>query len=485
MKHFISAMPKRAPLWLLAAMFGFTLQSCSDDDDFSAVDNQQPQITLTDHLQVEIGSKFTISGNIKDADGIRSINLKCEQMYLDKTIDLVEIYGDSLIYDYALNYSYDAPDEWTEDMQLNVDVTVKDVVGNVSSASLLVTPDGDYTAPTFTANFPSEITVQLADPVLSLNYTVTDNKGLEYVKVEIPELAIEDSIPTGDVKEFALSKEYQLPGEAHSYAMTVTLGDQFDNTSVFNSTVTVSADFPKMYLSDVTDESQLTTDLFGVPMLIDHPEEFVYVAHYYNSKPGTEIWFLPQKTSFAPVRFGLDPATGTITNDPAKAQAIVLDEVAYYEINFNTQTGEYSCATYTPDDEPFPQGQVCPDGIGSVAGMTYELGLAGAGLPGAGNWTTTEPYMLTWDTENPYHFYGEMELTAGTVVEFTITPKDANGWWIEPYWRFENGEKDSGENEYNTKNGGNNMSKVTVPTTGKYRFDFDTHLLRSKFQLVK
>ena len=89
------------------------------------------------------------------------------------------------------------------------------------------------------------------------------------------------------------------------------------------------------------------------------------------------------------------------------------------------------------------------------------------------------------DTENPYHFYGEMELTEGTVVEFTITPKDANGWWIEPYWRFENGEKDSGENEYNTKNGGNNMTKVTVPTTGKYRFDFDTHLLRSKFQLVK
>ena len=244
MKHFIS-MPGRAPLWLLAAAFGFTLQSCSDDDnDFSAVDNQQPQITLTDHLQVEIGSKFTIKGDIKDPDGIRSINLKCPDMYLDKTIDLLEIYGDSLIYDYALNYSYDAPADWTEDMQMNVDVTVEDVVGNVSSASVLVTPDGDYTAPAFTASFPSEITVQLTDPVLKLSYTATDNKGLKYVKVEIPEMSIEDSIPTGDVKEYALSREYQLPGEAHSYAMTVTLGDQFDNTSVFNSTVTVSADFP-------------------------------------------------------------------------------------------------------------------------------------------------------------------------------------------------------------------------------------------------
>ena len=482
MKHFIS-MPGRAPLWLLAAAFGFTLQSCSDDDnDFSAVDNQQPQITLTDHLQVEIGSKFTIKGDIKDPDGIRSINLKCPDMYLDKTIDLLEIYGDSLIYDYALNYSYDAPADWTEDMQMNVDVTVEDVVGNVSSASVLVTPDGDYTAPAFTASFPSEITVQLTDPVLKLSYTATDNKGLKYVKVEIPEMSIEDSIPTGDVKEYALSREYQLPGEAHSYAMTVTLGDQFDNTSVFNSTVTVSADFPKMYLSDVTDESQLNTDLFGVPMLIDHPEEFVFVAHYYNYEPGREIWFIPQKTGFDPVRFGLDPSTGKITNDPDKAQAIVLDEVAYYEINFNTQTGEYSCATYEPEDDYFPQGQIFNE---NGIDQPYELSLAGAGLPGVGNWSTSDPYLLTLDANNPYHFYAEMDLTAGMEVEFTITPKSASGWWPEPYWRFENGEKDSGENEYNTKNGGNNMTKVTVPTTGKYRFDFDTHLLRSKFQLVK
>ena len=482
MKHFIS-MPGRAPLWLLAAAFGFTLQSCSDDDnDFSAVDNQQPQITLTDHLQVEIGSKFTIKGDIKDPDGIRSINLKCPDMYLDKTIDLLEIYGDSLIYDYALNYSYDAPADWTEDMQMNVDVTVEDVVGNVSSASVLITPDGDYTAPAFTASFPSEITVQLTDPVLKLSYTATDNKGLKYVKVEIPEMSIEDSIPTGDVKEYALSREYQLPGEAHSYVMTVTLGDQFDNTSVFNSTVTVSADFPKMYLSDVTDESQLNTDLFGVPMLIDHPEEFVFVAHYYNYEPGREIWFIPQKTGFDPVRFGLDPSTGKITNDPDKAQAIVLDEVAYYEINFNTQTGEYSCATYEPEDDYFPQGQIFNE---NGIDQPYELSLAGAGLPGVGNWSTSDPYLLTLDANNPYHFYAEMDLTAGMEVEFTITPKSASGWWPEPYWRFENGEKDSGENEYNTKNGGNNMTKVTVPTTGKYRFDFDTHLLRSKFQLVK
>ena len=77
-----------------------------------------------------------------------------------------------------------------------------------------------------------------------------------------------------------------------------------------------------------------------------------------------------------------------------------------------------------------------------------------------------------------------MDLTVGTVIEFTITPKSASGWWPSPFWRFENGDNDSGENEYHTLNNGNNMTKVTVKTTGKYRFDFDTHLLRSKFQLI-
>ena len=110
----------------------------------------------------------------------------------------------------------------------------------------------------------------------------------------------------------------------------------------------------------------------------------------------------------------------------------------------------------------------------------YHLSLAGAGLPGADNWSTSKPFLLTQDSNNKYLFYGDMQLTAGDVLEFTITPKSESGWWPEPFWRFESGENDSKENEYNTKNNGNNMTKMTVKKTGKYRFEFDTHLLRSK-----
>ena len=64
--------------------------SCSDDDkNYPAVDNQAPIITLaSDKVQTEAGRAFTIEANIKDADGIKSINLKNESMYLDKTINL-------------------------------------------------------------------------------------------------------------------------------------------------------------------------------------------------------------------------------------------------------------------------------------------------------------------------------------------------------------------------------------------------------------
>lgn len=481
-KQFIKMLRRQAPLWIIAALAGFSLQSCSDEDDFTAVDNGQPVISLdTDHLRVEIGSEFTIKGKITDNDGIRSITLQNSDMYLDKTIDLLEIYDDSLITNYDLSYSYDAPADWKEDMQLTLNVSVEDVVGNKSEATLLITPDGDFTAPEFTVAFPSSITVPLDKPQLHLDYTVTDNKGLEYIKVAIPDLSIADSIVTGNVKEYTLSKVYDLPGTNKSYDMSITLCDQFDNKTVVQSVVTVSADYPKMYLADVTDESQLTSDLFGVPMLIDHPEEYYYVARYYNQKPGTEIWFIPQKTAFAPVKFGVNPTTGLITNDVSVAQPIVLNEVAYYEIDFNIQTGEYSVKTYTPTDEPFPQGQMFTE---NGIEQPYELSLAGAGLPGVGNWSTSDPYLLTPDASNPYRFYADMNLTAGTEIEFTITPKSASSWWPEPYWRFENpgdGEEDSGENEYNTRNGGNNMSKVTVKTSGKYRFEFDTHLLRSRF----
>lgn len=472
----------------LITVAGLGFQSCSDDDgNFTAVDDQNPVIKLsTDHLRTEPGREFTISGEVTDADGIRSIRLVNEDMYLDKTINLLELYPDTLFHTYQLSYNYTAGTDWADDEEYPVKITAEDVVGNTAEVEQLVTPDGDFTAPEFTSAPSQNITVLLQNPKLTLNCSVSDNKALKYIKVSVPGLDINDSVAiSGTAYDF--KKVYTVPQTEASYEMTLTVGDAFDNTATSTSTISVSEmpDFEKMYLADVTEASQLTSDLFGVPMLIDHTGAYQYTAHYYNQKAGTGIRFIPQKADFNPICFGIDPNTNnTLTSDPAQAQPIVLPNVGYYEIKFNAITGEYSVSTYKPTSEPFPQGQTTT--INGQSGK-YELALAGSGLPGAGDWSVNDPLVLTQDPNNPYLFYTECKLTKGTEVGFTITPKDfsGSGWWVEPYWRFENGNNDSGENEYNTKNGGNNMTNVIVPADGTYRFEFDSELLRSRFYLVK
>jgi len=312
-----------------------------------------------------------------------------------------------------------------------------------------------------------------------------DNKALDYLKIVVPELNISDSIPVGGVKELETIKSYTFPSTTAKYKMSVTAVDKFANKVVRNSTISVSQmpDFAKMYLTDVTDVKQLTSDLFGVPILIEHIGAYQYRARYYSEAANTKVRFIPQKTDFSPICFGTSPDNeNVLTDEPDYSQPIVLPSKGYYVITFNTQTGAYSVNPYNPTDTPLAIGSLINlNGTNYADGtIPFQLGLAGKGLPGVAEWSPSDPFMLTQDANNKFLFYGQMNLTAGTKVEFTITPKHSWGWWIEPYWRFENGDTDSGENEFNTKNNGHNMTPVTVTKTGKYMFKFDTHLLRSR-----
>ena len=471
---------RRALVWTFLAAAGLGLTACSDDDErnYPAVDNGAPTLALTtEHIQIEPSYTFTISGVAKDNDGLKSITLKNSDMYLDKTIDFYTIYPDSLLHEYNLEYSYDS-DNWQEKDEYNVEIVVEDVVGNKTTETVRVTPDGDNTAPTFDPVPSSSISLSTSDPNVTLNTTVEDNKGLksvEYSVVNADKEKIAGEVIDVTGKSYVLDKKIELPAQSASYTMKLTACDQFGNEISTESAISVSADYNKMYLTDVETEAQLTSDVFGIPMLIDHTGLGQYRARYYNKKAGTKVRFIPQKTAFSPACFGLDD-NGKIINS-VDSKPIVLNEVGYYEITFDTSTGEYTAKTYTPTDEPFPQGEMFTE---NGIEQPFHLSLAGAGLPGADNWSTSKPFLLTQDSNNKYLFYGDMQLTAGDVLEFTITPKSESGWWPEPFWRFESGENDSKENEYNTKNNGNNMTKMTVKKTGKYRFEFDTHLLRSK-----
>lgn len=98
-KHFFNA-----TFWALLSLALWTT-GCSDDDGYSDVDGQIPTMTLvTDHIESGAGHRFTIEGSLADQDGIVSVNLQCADLYLNKTIDLVEIYGAPQT-EYELSYS--------------------------------------------------------------------------------------------------------------------------------------------------------------------------------------------------------------------------------------------------------------------------------------------------------------------------------------------------------------------------------------------
>ncbi len=479
--------------WLMAfalPMLLGSMMSCSSDEGYSAVDNQVPTISLpSDRIQTEAGRQFTIEGTIKDADGIKSINLKSEGMMLDKTINLLELY-DQLQTEYELKYTYQKKytNGWTDASSFPVTITVEDVVGNKQTATVTVTGDGDFTSPVFAVAPSKELTVLVQNPKLKLNCTVTDNKKLSYVQVKCADLNIDDRIEANGQSEFQVKKVYELPAVKTSYELTVEAYDTFNNMVETTSTITVSEmpDFAKMYLADVETARELSSDIYGVPMLIDHTGEYEYTAHYYNQKAGTKVRFIPQMTDFEPICFGVDPDDNTLLTNSSEAPGIELSEVAYYEIKFNIVTGVYSVNTYVPTTNVMTLNGTTYRDFGDGSGEQPEqICLAGSGLPDdAGNWTTNQnsgAYILNQDTKNPYLLYRESTWEEGNDIEFTITQTHWWGWWPEPFWRFDG----SDYNEKNVLNGGDNMKKVKVPATGKYRFEFDYHLLRSRIIPVK
>ena len=364
-KHFFNA-----TFWALLSLALWTT-GCSDDDGYSDVDGQIPTMTLvTDHIESGAGHRFTIEGSLADQDGIVSVNLQCVDLYLNKTIDLVEIYGAPQT-EYELSYSYDLKrDEIGE--RFTVKVTVTDAGGREVSQDVLITMDGDFENPTFTIAPGKEVTVLIKDETkFNLNFTVKDDRILDYVLIEIPGVEGFESrrIEAGGQSTLSFTEKIILPNEVKSYDVTLTAVDARGNQTVTNSTISVSEmpDFPKMYLADVATVEELNSDIFGVPMVINHTGEYQYRARYYNKAAGTEIFFLPQKTDFTPICFGLDPEDNTkLTDDPETAKPIVLDEAGvYYEIDINVKESTYSMRTYSVTEATNPMkyeyGKPCFD----------------------------------------------------------------------------------------------------------------------------
>ena len=502
---------KNIKVSLLCALFatGVFVTGCSDDNGYPDVDGESPVVALkTSHIQSGAGHDFTIEGTLTDADGISAIKLQCADLYLNKTIDLIEIYGEPQT-SYDLSYKFSiSRDEVGE--QFTVKVTVVDVGGRETSQDVLITMDGDFENPVFSLAPDKAITVLMKadrNPQYTLNFTVTDDRKLDYATIEIPELTgFETRTVSAEGQSSLTFKEVIVfPNVSQVYTINLAAYDAVGNSVTTTCSLTVSEmpDFEKMYLADVATDEELNSDVFGVPMVINHTGEYQYKARYYNKAAGTEIFFLPQKTSFTPICFGLDPEdSNKLTDDPELAKPIVLDAPnVYYEIDINVKQSTYSIKTYSVTEATDPinyeYGQLCdmPRNEGEPQ-FNFYIGW-GDSPQNAGE------HLFVQDANNPHLFYypatgSTWSLQSGEEMNFIISNYHPNGYWDQVEWRCDNStdiEKFGYFSKANNVNpnweGTNrqwwdgssvqdNWMKPVVTNGGNYRFEFDAHLGRGK-----
>lgn len=477
---------------------------CSKDKDYPDVNGDTPSVTLkTEHAQTAAGRTFKIEGTVSDSDGISMIKLECSDLNLNKTINLIDIYQKPLE-TYELSYQFEM-DKNEIGERFTIQVTIIDVGGRSFTKELLVTMDGDFENPTFTLK-PEEVITVLAKAETKFNFrfTVEDDREMSHVVMEIPGLEGFSArrIEANGQKGITFSEKITLPNAVQNYPVTLTAVDKKENETVVRFIISVSEmpDFEKMYLSDVATADELTSDIFGVPMRIDRIAAFQYRARYYCRAANTEIFFLPQKSDFAPISFGLDPDNSQkLTDDPETAKPIVLTEAnVYYEITFDIKQSTFETRTYpvTEATNRLPQAigsDYLLDPAQPQHVVPFQIGILG-NLPGC-NGSPSGVLLLTQDKTNPHLFYtDDIELEAGKDdsgndkrLNFIIHNRHDWGWWDYCLWRLDN----SDDPELFRYSGADINPKPQdiwgkpIVKTGTFRFWFDAHLERGKLVQVK
>lgn len=491
----------KAPLWALFSL-ALWITACSDDP-YQDVDGQQPNITMkTEHLQSAAGRAIFIQGTVSDKDGIATIDLECSDLNLNKTINLIEIYEKPLE-TYELDYKFNlSKDEIGE--RFTIKVIVTDVGGRSVTQELLLTMDGDFENPSFSVLPEKELTTLIRKKTqFNLRFAIEDDRALDYVEILIPNLDgyTPRKVEANGQKSLTFAEKIILPNVPQKYNVTITAFDKMGNKSLVGSVISVSEmpDFNKMYLADVATVDELNSDIFGVPMLIEHTGAFEYKAWYYCRKANTEIFFIPQKSDFSPICFGLDPENNNqLTDDPEAAKPIVLKEAnVYYEVTLNVKEGSYSMKTY-----PIAQAtNMLPQPIGSDFRLNpsdaqniipFQIGVLG-NLPGCDG-SPGRILVFAQDQTNPNLFYSDdVVLEAGKDdkgddkrLNFIIHNKHDWGWWDYCLWRLDN----SDDPEVFLYGGSNAPQKPKdtwgkpIIKSGKFKFWFDAHLERGKLVQV-
>lgn len=308
-------------------------------DEYPIVDGLCPNIELcSDDVHIEYGMTANIKGKITDADGIRYINIKNSDLNLDETINILEIYGDSLT-EYNLDCKV-TPDSNLSNYSFPLKVTVEDLVGNKSTAIFHAVMDGDYSAPKFV--YGGNDTINVILPEMIFKFVIVDNKDIDYCKVSIPALNV-DEVFYPNTKSFEFVKKLYLDNDTKIISGKIKACDSHNNIVERNFVISKNKlqNYSKMYLCEINDEN-----ILGEPMLATHSGEYKYRIKYYNKIAGQRVCFVPESSNenSYPICLGADfNESNMLSSCIDEACGIILPEAnTYYYIDVNTIKCSYN-----------------------------------------------------------------------------------------------------------------------------------------------
>lgn len=457
-------------LWTFL-MSAWCLTGCKDESvTFADVDGQNPTMELTtEHIRTEYGKQFTLTGKISDKDGIKSIQLESSELEVNKTIDLLAIFNE-IQYEYELAYKLSLPEKSTI-KEFFVKITVTDLGNRTIEKNIKITPDGDCILPEISDINPKEKEVKmmlLAGLEHHLSFVATDDKGLDYVEVSIPELDVKDVVKPqqDDLKTISFDKVYTVPFESAVYNVSIKAVDLLNNVVSYDYKIMADKviDYEKMYLVDFQGNETPSQYVFGSHIPMIHEEQYKYKVIYY-SKGNAQIRFVTSKKDFNTCFGKVNYEDNKLTANPDEIQPIGISEAGYYEISIDLENQTYNLVEHEPTIEPYNQ----------------DFNIFGSGWYGSyGNGTANDTPILTPNSNNG-HLLNCSLGTWTNCIWLNVGVYNPNGGTPTKYWHYYHTDDGFGEEVFTPEGSGQWFYLPVTPANGKsawYDFEFDTYLER-------
>lgn len=320
-----------------------------------------------------------------------------------------------------------------------------------------------YTPPSQSITFSdvTDFVIDSTGKTITAKATITATNDLQKVEVIYQPWNLSKSITTfPEARSYKLSEPVTIPANAGLKIHSIIIKATDKNGAANFTEVKIGLqdlNYNKLYLADATD---LSTDLFGVPMVMDKTGSHTYQVVYYARTANVKIRLVPDKSTFTPVALGIDPNNAQkLITDGKQSLPIQLGDKGYYRITINTLLLTYKVEGFNPSGTPVNQVALVGRGFYDFPNVNWQNALPDLILLDknpANKWLFTKTLKLGIPPGQSYN-----------TAQFILTTN--NGW--TNFWRFD----DAASPELAVFNGGVNAELPITTSPVTYLFVFDSY----------